>query len=88
MDLITIARQDTASGVVNLRARRGVTGAILSAFHFACDVRDVSIARQLLETLEVKLNEEQGSGAPEAMRVLESLVAGHERLWTLRSGML
>jgi hypothetical protein len=73
---------------LHFRARRTVAPAILSAFHLACDMRDVSIARQLLGTLESKMNEEAGSDASDAARVLNSLVAGHERLWTLRAGML
>ena len=70
------------------RTRRTVSSTILSAFHFACDIRETAIAGQLLVTLEAKLHEERDAGGLDSARILESLVACHERLWTLRTTRL
>jgi hypothetical protein len=65
------------------RYTRRLSDKILIAFHLACDQRDFEVAGHLLNVLELT------SRAPTLptgrdRRSKESLVAAHERLWTLR----
>ncbi len=66
------------------RKRRRVADDIFVAFHFACDVRDFDVAKRLLDVLEEVLVRSPDDLAAIRARELRTLVAAHERLWTLR----
>ncbi len=66
------------------RQRRPFADDILIAFHYACDLRDYMVAGQLLLTYESMLTGRSGSPTSDRRRALDSLVAAHERLWSLR----
>jgi hypothetical protein len=67
------------------RKRRRFSDDIFVAFHFACDVRDFDVAKNLLNVLEGLLLRNADEPAAIRARELRPLVAAHERLWTLRS---
>ncbi len=67
------------------RKRRRVSDDVLVAFHFACDVRDFVVAKNLLNVLEELLLRISDEPASIRERELRPFVAAHERLWTLRS---
>jgi len=66
------------------RNRRAVTDEIMIAFHYACDLKDFDVAKRLLITFETALNAQAQSPGPRRQRLLDILVAAHERLWTLK----
>ncbi len=66
------------------RQGRRLSDKILVAFHHACDAQDLSVAEQLLKTLELMLTRRGISADQNRRKSLESLVAAHERLWHLR----
>jgi hypothetical protein len=66
------------------RSPRRLADHLLSAFHHACDAEEYEIAARLLRLLESVIEQRQPQQKPERRRGLESLVAAHERLWTLR----
>ena len=68
------------------RQRRNVASDILNAFHFACDVNDLEIAKRLLDALEDLLKDRSKIPGFDTQRALATLVAAHERLWALRKG--
>ena len=80
----SIEAEGLAARKLRERARKTVAGAVLSAFHYSCDLRDFEIARQLLYALEVKLWGQAGRSIEDTATLLAGLVAGHERLWSLR----
>jgi hypothetical protein len=66
------------------RQGRRLSDKILVAFHHACDAQDLTVAEQLLKTLETMLTRRGGPSEQNRRKALESLVAAHERLWHLR----
>jgi hypothetical protein len=71
-------------GPAGPRHGRRLSDKILVAFHHACDAQDLSVAEQLLKTLESMLTRRGVPPEQNRRRALESLVAAHERLWHLR----
>jgi hypothetical protein len=65
------------------RAGRALLDELLAAFHFACDIKDLDIARRLLATTE-KLATSMDDAAAGKRRALAGIVAAHERLWALQ----
>jgi len=76
------AREAAGSGVP--RYSRRLSDKILIAFHHACDQADFEVAEQLLHILENMLTRRPYTPDGNRRRVIESLVAAHERLWHLR----
>ena len=66
------------------RHTRRLEDKLLVAFHHACDVSDVEIARQVLSIVELMLARRPAQPDPNRRRTLEGFVAAHERLWHLR----
>ena len=70
------------------RQNRRLPERILVAAHQACDLGDLDVAAQLLSILETVVGHAKGHarGAPDPgrRRVMESLIAAHQRLWHLR----
>ncbi|MDT7953450.1 MAG: hypothetical protein RQ966_18260 [Acetobacteraceae bacterium] len=67
------------------RHTRRLEDKLLVAFHHACDVADIEVARHVLEILELMLARKTSQPDPNRRRNMEGLVAGHERLWSLRN---
>jgi hypothetical protein len=66
------------------RHTRRLEDKLLVAFHHACDVSDIEVARHVLQVLELMLARKPAQPDPNRRRNLEGLVAAHERLWNLR----
>jgi hypothetical protein len=70
------------------RQNRRLPERILVAAHQACDLGDLDVAAQLLSILETVVGQGRaGPGRPAEpgrRRVMESLIAAHQRLWHLR----
>jgi hypothetical protein len=64
---------------------RPVSDEIIAAFHHACDLKDYEVAKRLLDTVEGMLASHPEGPSPAKRRLLESLVAGHERLWSIKN---
>ena len=67
------------------RYTRRLSDKILIAFHHACDERDLEVAGKLLNVLEFMINRTPNLPTGRERRVGESLIAAHERLWSLRN---
>jgi hypothetical protein len=78
--------QDTPkSGATPPRYSRRLSDKILVAFHHACDQQELDVAGQLLTVLETLLMQRGSAADLGRRRNMESLVAAHERLWSLRN---
>ena len=66
------------------RRRSSLPDTILTAFHAACDLRDFTVAGRLLKTFEAVITAPGDRPGFDRRRALAQLVAGHERLWSLR----
>lgn len=71
------------SGAVPRQNRR-LPERILIAAHQACDLGDLDVAAQLLSILETIVGQSRGPVDPVRRRVMESLIAAHQRMWHLR----
>lgn len=67
------------------RHTRRLEDKLLVAFHHACDVSDIEVARHVLQVLELMLARKTTQPDPNRRRNIEGLVAAHERLWHLRN---
>jgi hypothetical protein len=74
---------DTTANRARRRPRR-VADHILTAFHQACDQRDLEVAEQLLAVLAMVIAGRRHQPTAPDRRDKESLVAAYERLWQLR----
>lgn len=70
-----------------------LSGKILNAFDHACDQGDYEVAEQLLVVIERALTNQTAkrvalirheSGSTNDRRIVEKLIAAHEKLWLLR----
>ncbi len=66
------------------RHTRRLEDKLLVAFHHACDVADIEVARHVLDILEMMLARKTVQPDPNRRRNMEGLVAAHERLWNLK----
>lgn len=66
------------------RQNRRLPERILVAAHQACDLGDLDVAGQLLSILETIIGQSRGPVDPMRRRVMESLIATHQRIWHLR----
>lgn len=66
------------------RYSRRLSDKVLIAFHHACDQADYEVGEQLLHVLEMMLRRRVMSPDLNRRRSMDSLVAAHERLWSLR----
>ncbi len=66
------------------RHSRRLEDKLLIAFHHACDVADLEVARNVLQIVEVMLNRRPAQPDPNRRRNIDAFVAAHERLWHLR----
>lgn len=66
------------------RYTRRLEDKLLVAFHHACDVADIEVARHVLQILELMLSRKPAQPDPNRRRNMEGLIAAHERLWNLR----
>jgi hypothetical protein len=78
------AEPPSAGGAPAQRYTRRLSDKVLMAFHFACDQSDVEVARPLLDVLELMTRRRPASPDGREHRVIESLVAAHERLWQIQ----
>ncbi len=78
------AQGEGAETAVAPRSRRRLADRILTAVHAACDQGELDLADQLLRVLETLVVRRPQSPDGNRRRVLEALVAAHERLWQLR----
>ena len=74
---------DTTANKIRRRPRR-VADHILTAFHQACDQRDLDLAEQLLAVLASVIAGPRHQPTAPDRHDKESLVAAYERLWQLR----
>lgn len=72
------------SGAPIRRHTRRLEDKLLVAFHHACDVADIEVARHVLQLLELMLSRKSAQPDPNRRRNMEGLVAAHERLWNIR----
>jgi hypothetical protein len=79
----TVERPQTDAGPH--RQKRRLSDTILAAFHLACDQQDIEVARDLLSVLEFMAKRPPNLPTGKERRTQESLVAAHERLWSLRN---
>ena len=80
-----MASQDQPSGDKERYSRR-LSDKIQAAFDHACDEGELTVATQLLETLELVLL--RVPPRPERREtVVAPLLASHERLWHLKSAV-
>ena len=63
---------------------RKLSDRLLSAFHQACDEAELDVAEQVLRALELSLTRRPMMPPSNRRRMMECLVAAHERLWHLR----
>ena len=70
--------------LTNRRAPRTLSEEVLQTFHHACDVRDLESAYTLLIAAETSLRPQISLSRSKRNRLLDGLVAAHERLWALR----
>ncbi len=68
------------------RQNRRLPERILVAAHQACDLGDLDVATQLLSILETVVSQTAGPVDSGRRRVMESLIAAHQRIWHLRYG--
>jgi hypothetical protein len=66
------------------RQTRRLSDHIRTAFHQACDQRDLEVAERLLSVLEMAVCPRLLSEGTPDRRDQDSLVAAYERLWQLR----
>jgi hypothetical protein len=66
------------------RQTRRLSDHILTAFHHACDQRDLEVAERLLTVLELVVSPRLLLRSAPDRREKDSLVAAYERLWQLR----
>jgi hypothetical protein len=66
------------------RQTRRLSDHILTAFHHACDQRDLEVAERLLTVLELVVSPRLLPQSAPDRREKDSLVAAYERLWQLR----
>jgi hypothetical protein len=66
------------------RTPRSLSEEVLRAFHHACDVGDFECAQTLLTAAETSLRPQVALSRSKRNRLLDGLVAGHERLWFLK----
>jgi len=66
------------------RRRRRLSDKIMIAFHAACDQGDFEVAHRLIAIVEFMLRRPAPEWRLERRIKAESLVAAHERLWSLR----
>ncbi len=92
-DIMSDLPPAVASGIAGLaggapRQNRRLPERILVAAHQACDLGDLDVAAQLLSILETVIGQSRGQPRapvdPARRRVMESLIAAHQRLWHLR----
>ena len=76
--------QDVGKTGTPPRYSRRLSDKILVAFHHACDQQERDIASELLKVLELLLMQRGSPADLGRRRNMESLVAAHERLWSLR----
>jgi hypothetical protein len=74
---------DTMTNRAPRQARR-LSDHILTAFHHACDQRDLEVAERLLTVLELVVSPRLLPQSATDRREKDSLVAAYERLWQLR----
>ena len=74
-----------ASTVPARRHSRRLEDKLLIAFHHACDVADIEVARHVLQIIELMLARRPAQPDPSRRRNIEAFVAAHERLWHLRN---
>ena len=65
-------------------ARRRLFDKVLIPFHHACDEGDFEVAEKLLRVLEMIVDRDPTNRDGYRRPNMDSLVAAHERLWTLR----
>ena len=80
----TIAENLTGVAGSAPRQNRRLPERILIAAHQACDLGDLDVAAQLLSILETIVGQGRGPVDPTRRRVMESLIAAHQRMWHLR----
>ena len=78
------AAADTSLPRAPIRKHRRLSDHIVIAFHFACDQGDIEVAGRLLGILERMVLRPPPMGRTERRSDIQSLVAAHERIWTLR----
>ena len=65
--------------------QRRLSDKILSAFHQACDHRDLEVAEQLLRALELALTAEGGAERVDQRQNMGAVVEAYARLGDLRN---
>jgi hypothetical protein len=70
------------------RYTRRLSDKIFTAFHNACDERDIEVAEKLLNVLEFMISRTPNLPTGRERRGEQSFVAAHERLWSLRNPLL
>lgn len=76
--------EDNSCSAVTQCGKHAMSDEIILAFHMACDLRDVEVARKLLIVLEVTIRGNERRSDFNWEYALNALLAGHERLWALK----
>ena len=78
------AQGDIADVAAAPRSGRRLADRVLIAVHAACDQGELAVAEQLLRVLETFLTRPPQAAEGNRRRLMEAVVAAHERLWHLR----
>ena len=76
-------QRESADTAAAPRSGRRLADRILAAVHTACDQGELEVAEQLLRVMHT-LVAQRPPAADNRRRLMEAVVAAHERLWHLR----
>ena len=66
---------------------RRLSEKIRRAFHYACDARQLTVARHLLDALDAVSTIEIINNQAEREKSVTNLVGAHQRLWQMKNGL-
>ena len=77
-------QRESADTAAAPRSGRRLADRILTAVHTACDQGDLEVADQLLRVMDTLVTRRGQTADVYRRRLMEAVVAAHERLWHLR----
>jgi hypothetical protein len=77
-------QRETAETAAAPRSGRRLADRILTAVHTACDQGELEVAEQLLRVMATLVAGRTHAAESNRRRLMDAVVAAHERLWHLR----
>ena len=77
-------QRESADTAAAPRSGRRLADRILTAVHTACDQGELEVAEQLLRVMDTLVAQRTHAADGNRRRLMEAVVAAHERLWHLR----